>query len=414
MKRGVTGCALALLFILSDERTASAQEAGNASLGELLQGKTDISELSLDDLLVHEFDVAAKRPQTLRDSPNVMTVLSREEIAASGARDLLDVLSLVPGFYPAVDANGVFSVGFRGLWSNDGRQLLLVDGQEMNEPFYTNVRLGNRFPVSQIDRIEIIRGPGSAIYGGFAEMAVINVITRGAATQQGVAATSTLGTFDRGRGRRTNVAVSYADKVASLDNLAASIALYAGRANDGLRFYEDSYGDRYRVTDGNGLREPLFANVGLSWRDVELRLIYDGYQKYQRDILDGSAASPYRLEDHGTFAELRYTWKLGDAVKVVPSASFKRQRPWRVPDVNNDAYYMKTADRYLGKLTLFVDPWPELSLLAGVEAYVQQARLDSDELVGFQGTFAGDAMEVEYNDLAAFAQALYASPFGTL
>ena len=171
--------------------------------------------MSLDDFLATQFDVATKKGQTVREAPGVITVISRDEIAALGARDLLDVLLMVPGFVPAADASGSISAGFRGLWANDGRQLVMVDGQEFNDRFYTNVRMNNRFPIDQIERIEIIRGPGSVIYGGYAEMAVINIVTRNPDTQNGVAVTQTLGMYDSDQGRRTMLSVSFAKKIKS-------------------------------------------------------------------------------------------------------------------------------------------------------------------------------------------------------
>jgi outer membrane receptor for ferrienterochelin and colicin len=64
------------------------------------------------------------------------------------------------------------------------------DGQEYNEILYQSVPYGNKFPLEQIARIEIIRGPGSAVYGGTAEFGVINIITKGAAGQQTASASA--------------------------------------------------------------------------------------------------------------------------------------------------------------------------------------------------------------------------------
>src|SRR4051794_9851238 len=93
----------------------------------------DITELSLDDLLNVQTFVATKTSTTMRDSPAVITIVTREEIVNSGARDLIDVLNLVGGFAFASDVNGVVGVGFRGNWGHEGKILLLVDGQTVNE-----------------------------------------------------------------------------------------------------------------------------------------------------------------------------------------------------------------------------------------------------------------------------------------
>jgi len=69
-------------------------------------------------------------------------------------------------------------LSLRGNWANEGKVLVLMDGQPFNELLYQSVAVGNRFPVDAIERVEIIRGPGSAQYGGSAEYGVINIITK--------------------------------------------------------------------------------------------------------------------------------------------------------------------------------------------------------------------------------------------
>ena len=104
---------------------------------------------------------ASARTFDLRESPGVVTVISAEEIRASGARDLVDLLQLIPGFTFGVDVWGVVGLAVRGNWAHEGKVLLLVDGQEMQELDYGTLQFGNHIPVSVIHRIEIIRGPGS-------------------------------------------------------------------------------------------------------------------------------------------------------------------------------------------------------------------------------------------------------------
>ena len=103
--------------------------------GAAARAQSELELFEADARLKQETTVASVRPATLRDSPGILTLLSREEILASGARDLLDVLQLVPGFAPAVDVEGAVDVGFRGVWGHEGKILLLLDGQEMNSSF---------------------------------------------------------------------------------------------------------------------------------------------------------------------------------------------------------------------------------------------------------------------------------------
>jgi outer membrane receptor for ferrienterochelin and colicin len=106
----------------------------------------DITQVSLEDLLKTDVDVASKVPQTFRETPGVITVLTREEIMDSGARDLEDILLMVPGFSLGVDVEGITDVGVRGNWGHEGKVLLLVDGQEFNELLYSTLSLGNESP----------------------------------------------------------------------------------------------------------------------------------------------------------------------------------------------------------------------------------------------------------------------------
>ena len=133
--------------------------------------------LSLEELMNVNVTVASHTPLTNRESPGIVTVITQDEIRKTGANDLMEVLKLVPGFDFGVDIQGIVGIGIRGNWANEGKVLMLIDGIELNEELYSTLQFGGHYPIEIINRIEIIRGPGSAIYGGNAEYAVINIIT---------------------------------------------------------------------------------------------------------------------------------------------------------------------------------------------------------------------------------------------
>src|SRR5947209_7894913 len=126
--------------------TARAQEVRDGGEG----AESEMELFELNDLLTRDVAVASQKSSTLREAPGVVTVVSREEIQSSGARDLIDVLSLVPGFWFGVDVEGVVDVGLRGVWAHEGKTLLLVDGVEMNELLYSNNELFNHYPLGNI------------------------------------------------------------------------------------------------------------------------------------------------------------------------------------------------------------------------------------------------------------------------
>src|SRR5262245_58403857 len=131
-----------------------------AGAEEPVPKKKDVRELSLEELLDTPISVASKaQARTARETPGVVTAMTREEIHASGARDLLEVLQLIPGFSFHSDVEGVVGAGFRGMWGHEGKVLLIVDGIELNELLYSTNPFGGHVPVQLIERVEVIRGP---------------------------------------------------------------------------------------------------------------------------------------------------------------------------------------------------------------------------------------------------------------
>src|SRR5690349_19643461 len=119
---------IAALLVLPLLALGAEKDDGDEDDGsELPAGYAD-ETATLELLLATEVGVATKKARTVRDSPGVVTLVTREDIEASGARDLLDVLMLVPGFDAALDVGGVVGLGFRGNWGHEGKVLLLVDG----------------------------------------------------------------------------------------------------------------------------------------------------------------------------------------------------------------------------------------------------------------------------------------------
>jgi iron complex outermembrane receptor protein len=133
--------------------------------------------LSMEDLLSLKIRISTNTEQTLSKAPSVVSVITAEDIRATGATNLTEILQSVPGIY--VRAN-LFAfrpqVTFRG--ASSAHTLLMVDGAPMRDLVWTAGIFSKGMPISMIDRIEIIRGPGSALFGSDASAGVINVITK--------------------------------------------------------------------------------------------------------------------------------------------------------------------------------------------------------------------------------------------
>jgi len=137
------------------------------------------------DLLFDEQDTiisATESRRALDQTPAIVSVITEKQIRDMGVHTLIEVLESVPGFkvsYPSGLATG-YAVSVRGLKSGESENtLLMINGHRVNNPYSGSwTFLFDEFPLADVRRIEIIRGPGSALYGSNAVVAVIHIITR--------------------------------------------------------------------------------------------------------------------------------------------------------------------------------------------------------------------------------------------
>lgn len=159
----------------------------------------DLTGLSVEELSRVRLSTASRHLDDPRKAPAAITVITSEEIQRYGWRTVADVLRSITGFYTAYDRSYTY-VGVRGfLQSGDynARILLLIDGHRVNDNIYDSGLIGTEFPLdlSLIDRIEVVRGPGSSLFGTNAELAVVNVFTRHPAPQTSVEITGEADSF---------------------------------------------------------------------------------------------------------------------------------------------------------------------------------------------------------------------------
>jgi iron complex outermembrane receptor protein len=145
---------------------------------------------ALDSLLEIPIDAAAKYTQRRADVAASVSIVTSEEIERYGYQTLDDVFRNVRGFYVSNDRNYSYlgTRGFSRPSDYNDRVLLLIDGHRQNDNLYGASLMGSAFgfDLRTVDRLEIIRGPGSALYGTGAMFAVVNVVTRSAADVDGV------------------------------------------------------------------------------------------------------------------------------------------------------------------------------------------------------------------------------------
>ena len=152
-----TALAITCVWFLSAAGAVFAQESDDEEL---------LEEFALLDLQA-EVSSAARYAQPLARSPSAISVLTRQDIEASGARRLPEVLRLVPGMDVYAITPIWRAVGVRGNTTNASDSLLLlIDGRDATHEFLGAPLVGvHHFSMDEVDRIEVIRGPGSSLYG---------------------------------------------------------------------------------------------------------------------------------------------------------------------------------------------------------------------------------------------------------
>ena len=436
----------------SQSAATSAAEAGHATLPNDVDDEVlaviasihDITELSLEDLLNAGSTASTKsRTLNLRDSPNVMTLVTREEIQRSGARELADVLKLVPGISFGVDMYSSVYAGFRGIWGSEGKILLLFDGHEMSELLYYDTELGNRIPVDQIERIEIVRGPGSVIYGDSAELLVINVITRSAKDLEGVAITGMYGQMLDGAihhgqslsstfGHRTLSAmvgktIGGKDGKDGKDGLALKAGVYLGQGTRSDQPYTDMTGASYNFAGGDARNDPLLLHVSADYQGLKVGYLFEDYHTTMKDGYGESIADTLPVDYIASSLNISYEWRPSTTVKVVPRFHWLYQKPWRTASETaqlnyGDSYYWNpTAQRALGGVMLIWDAVQPLDLLFGSDYYVDSATDRRDGFLDPGGPAEPDpnnplpkVKSVSYWDATVYGQALLDTPWVNL
>ena len=157
-------------------------------------------DLSLEALGQLEVVTASKAPESIWQTSAAIWVLTQEDIRRSGATSLPELIRLVPGVQVSRIDSDHWAVGVRGFADSFSKSLLvLIDGRSIYTPLFAGVYWGVHDVLLQdIDRIEVIRGPGGTIWGSNAVNGVINIITRPASATRGTAATIGAGNVSRG------------------------------------------------------------------------------------------------------------------------------------------------------------------------------------------------------------------------
>lgn len=291
--------------------------------------------LCLDQLGTIKVDTvyaASKFTEKVTDAPSSVTIVTRDQIQHFGYRTLADVIRSVRGFDVTYDRAYNYT-GVRGFISLDNygsRVLLLIDGHRMNDPIFDTAAVGTPalLDIDLSQRVEFIRGPGSAIYGSNAFFGVINVITRNGASVNGVEVSSSAGSLDTYRGRR----VTLGKKLDNGIEYLFSGSYYDSAGQTRLFFKEFAYADGHL-----DLTKELSLAAGVRW---------DHYDSFGTTV-NPRTARIWKPRD-GTSLKFLYgqAFRAPNVYQLYYSASNQSANPSLKPETIRT--YEIAADQYFG------------------------------------------------------------------
>lgn len=253
---------------------------------DLTTGELEVDALYFD--LIPSVFGASKYEQKITEAPATVSVVTAEEIARYGYRTIGEILASLPGLYMTNDRNYGY-LGIRG-FSKPGdfnsRILVLVDGQRYDDSIYLSTGTLTDFPVDVdlIERLEFIRGPGSALYGSAALLGVVNIMTKRGRDISGFETSAEYGSFDTYKIRG-----SYGTRLDNGLEILLSATKYDSDGQDSLYYLE--FDD---PSTNNGIYED---NDDDSFESFKAKI---GYQNYTFDAAWSSRDKRIPTASYGT------------------------------------------------------------------------------------------------------------------
>jgi iron complex outermembrane receptor protein len=330
----------------SGENTASAQGAAiqPQTQPSSQAGSSNLLNMSLQQLSDVEVTSVSKKAEKESQAPAAIYVITQEDIRRSGLQSIPELLRMVPGLQVAQSGSGNWAItsrGFDGQFAN--KLLVLIDGRTVYSPVYSGVYWDvQNVMLEDIDRIEVIRGPGATLWGANAVNGVINIITKSAKDTQG-----TLITAATGNQERASVAGRYGGKEGDL-----SYRTYAQYFNDNQEHLVSN--PLFDIHNGEGAQDQWHNQQG------GFRLDWDGGQKDQETV-QGDVYSGQE-----------------NALRFLPVTSTVNPNMYNVVDDTDD----QSGMNILGRWTHEFNPDSKTT----IQAYYDDFNLESENIGSSQHT----------------------------
>lgn len=226
--RRVTRALAVLLLTGALPCSAAAQTAG---------GAPDLRAMSLEELMGVPVSVTSRIPQSRLTAPASVTVITSDEIRLSGASTLPEVLRMVPGLHVAQINGNKWAMGSRGFTDRLARAMLvMIDGRAVYSPLFAGTYWEVQdIPLMDIDRIEVVRGPGGSLWGANAVTGIINIVRKSAAASAGSAINARTGTEEP-----LAVAASHGGGTRVQYRMSGKVSMRSPQENPLRLYYDDA------------------------------------------------------------------------------------------------------------------------------------------------------------------------------
>ena len=264
----------------------------------------DLFSLSFEDLLNVQVDIASKTSETLSSVPSTMSVFSRKQIQALGVDNAYEVMNFVPGMQSTRGdwVGAVPKDHARGVYLDSGNVLVMINGERVNESSFGKASVYMPYiPIEIIEKIEFIRGPGSALYGSNAFLGVMNIVTS--------------------KERNTLQLV-----LGNNGRYGATGQFNTSLSDDTSLFASFSYDQKDGESYPQGVKDPLealYLEAGVDYKKLQLRARYNETSLDEFLNLAGYSTQNQHTSDN-TFVGVKYNWINNDKLKLDSSYSYTK------------------------------------------------------------------------------------------
>lgn len=356
-----------ILTVLLFAHIAKAQ-TDTSTVGMLRSGVDQLLANSSGPLAAsaQQTDITDFTSQDVREAAGIVYLVTAEDITNAGCRNLEEALMLVPSFAQGRDVDDVVGFAIRGQWAHEGKCQYLLNGMPLNEASFGTYAMGIRFPLENVSRIEVIDGPGSVMYGGFAAVGVVNIITKDLKDEEGLAFTTSAGATEGGMTQK-RMSLHGEHRIGSSTELS-----YAANLTMGTRFIR---------------KENLSDGRAINFTDSTRAQAMNGYFSIRRKNFRGQffasdynlqvSDQPYDLLMRTVMANGEQRLRVGSRSRIDISLLHRLQLPWFY---GNGASYelnaTNTVDQRSALNAVFTSkPTGWLSLTVGTQNYLDQFQM---------------------------------------